>query len=110
MVSHKGAKGITAHFKGGELCAVYDNEGKQIYENLMAAGEVANARRNFDELVDFGDVDRLLHNLGVDGTYRILLKLRGFAPVSLRGLLVKYIDSLPVKEKEKICLIEKMDI
>lgn len=81
-----GEKRVTAVFSNGRLANIYDKEGELIYS---APGK-SPSDSMFEELLQAGDIERLAANFGLEGAYRMLLRVHDFAPDSLRELLNEY--------------------
>ncbi|MDD5438862.1 MAG: DEAD/DEAH box helicase [Candidatus Omnitrophica bacterium] len=82
----------------GRLTAVFAKDGSEIPVKFAGNDEGgAYETRLFDRLLESRDIDRLIKNFGVDGAYRILLRLYDFTPVNLRKFVTGYVRSITEK-------------
>lgn len=97
---------VTVEFVNGEIEAVYDQEGKKLYQ-----AENGKGLQIFDKLWREGDIEKLMLLFGVEGSSRILLRFFDcFTPKSLLSHTRRFIESLPRYKREKILNKKKHSI
>jgi len=94
---YENATGVTIVIKFEKLKFAYDEKGNEIFADDKE--KERRRREKFETLLESGDIERLLENFGLQGAYRILLKMHDFSPSTLLNLLNEYKQKARYKKK-----------